>query len=51
MTQDRRDDDALQNPLVHEGAAPDPVDANEDGDEKATILQPSGESVEDAQED
>ena len=51
MIEDRREDDGLQHPLVHEGASPDPLDSNEDGDEKATIVQPSGESVEDVQED
>ena len=47
---ERREDDGLQHPLVHEGAEPDAVDSNEDGDEKATVVQPSGESVEDAQQ-
>ncbi|HJR44936.1 MAG TPA: hypothetical protein VJ927_04970 [Actinomycetota bacterium] len=51
MTDERRDDDGLQHPLVHEGADPDPEDSNEAADEKATILQPSGEPVTDAQED
>lgn len=45
-----REDDGLQKPLVHEGAEPDAVDSNEDGDEKATVVQPSGEPVTDARQ-
>ena len=33
---ERREDDGLQHPLVHEGAEPDAVDSDQDGDEKAT---------------
>lgn len=47
---DRFPDDGLQNPLVHEGGETDELDSNERGDDKATVQQPSGEEVPDAQQ-
>lgn len=39
-------DDGLQHSLTHEGAAPAaPNDTNEKGDEKATVVQPSGDPL------
>jgi hypothetical protein len=38
--------DGLQNPLVHEGAAPDANDANEQpANDKVRILQPDGQPI------
>lgn len=39
MTGDEREDE-LQNAVIHEGAAPDGRDSNEDADDKATITEP-----------
>lgn len=37
-----------QNPLIHEGAEPDTEhDSHEVADERATVLQPDGEPLED----
>ena len=38
-------DDGLQNPLVHEGGETDEVSTNEQGDDKVTVRQPSGDEV------
>ena len=51
MIAERSEDDGLQHPVVHEGADPDPQDTNEAADEAATVLQPSGDPVEEAHED
>ena len=47
MTERERDEEREpgQHPIVHEGAAPDPEDTNEEADERATILQPSGDPI------
>jgi hypothetical protein len=37
--------DGFQNPLTHEGAAPDAPDSNERADDKVRILQPDGQPV------
>jgi hypothetical protein len=38
--------DGFQNPLVHEGAAPDAKDANEEpAIDKVRILQPDGQPI------
>ena len=42
---DETADDGLQHPLTHEGATSDPTDTNERGDDKATVVQPSGDPV------
>ena len=42
---DETADDGMQNPLTHEGATSDPTDTNERGDDKATVVQPSGDPV------
>jgi hypothetical protein len=34
-----------QNPLVHEGDSPDPLDSNEKADEKVEVQQPSGDEA------
>ena len=41
-------DDGLQNPLVHEAGEADEVDTNERADDKATVQQPDGGAVPDA---
>lgn len=45
MTGKESPDDGKQNPLVHEGGATDEVDTNERGDDKATVEQPTGGDV------
>lgn len=42
---DEAADDGLQHPVTHEGAPSDPTDTNEKGDDKATVVQPSGDPV------
>ena len=32
-----------QHPIIHEGAEPDPVDSNEEADDKTEVLEPDGE--------
>lgn len=44
-------DDGLQNPLVHEGGETDEVVTNERGDDKATVQQPSGDEVPNAEQE
>jgi hypothetical protein len=40
------DAEQRQNPLIHEGAPPDPLyDGNERAENRVTILQPSGEPI------
>lgn len=43
-------DDGLQHPLVHEGGDTDEVATNERGDDKATVQQPSGAEVPNAEQ-
>lgn len=44
-------DDGMQHPLIHEGGGPAPTyDTNEAADDKAEILQPSGDPAPHAEE-
>jgi hypothetical protein len=43
MKETRRE--GQQNPLVHEGDSPDPLDSNEKADEKVEVRQPSGDDA------
>jgi hypothetical protein len=38
----RPHEEGKQHPIIHEGAEPDPVDSNEDADDKTEVLEPDG---------
>ena len=39
----RPHEEGKQHPLIHEGTEPDPVDTNEEADDKIEVLEPDGE--------